>query len=89
MNYAVLTLAYLIPLGIVGWQTFFFLKDGRWIALSLISPLQWINCRWANHPNDWIGLHQLLDFVPLSFGTFVGLLLVFHFISRNEGQLNE
>lgn len=68
-------LDYLVPLllvsifaaiGILGWQVYSYLRYGEWSALSAIVVLRWLNVGWAHSPRDWVGLHDLLDAIPLS-----------------------
>lgn len=54
--------------GIIGWQIFRYLKDGDWPAVSLITALQWMGVEkpWVSNPTEWVGLHSVMDTIPLS-----------------------
>jgi hypothetical protein len=53
-------------IGIVAWQIYTYLKDGEWQSVSLITCLQYFNNTWATTPNDWQGLWNVLNMIPLS-----------------------
>jgi hypothetical protein len=59
----------LVGIGMVAWQAYWYLRDGLWEALSLITALQWLGVRWASAPMGWYGLHKVLDAVPLSIAS--------------------
>lgn len=67
-------LTALIPLGMVGWQVYGFLRNGTWISMSMLEPFKWLNVKWAYAPTDWVGLHSVLGWIPLSVGAFLVLL---------------
>ena len=74
-----LNCAIICPLGILGYQTYIFLKDGSWPPLSVIWLLNFMEVSWARSPTDWHGLHRILDAFPLSLfslGVFI-LILIF------------
>ncbi len=48
------------------WQMYKYLRFGSWSALSVIDAIKWCNVQWAASPRDWIGLHQILEWMPLS-----------------------
>ena len=58
-------------LGVVIYQAFNYLKDGFWPALSVLDVLRHAGAAWAIRPTDWYGLHQALEWAPLSLGLFV------------------
>lgn len=65
------------------YEVYLWLRSGRWLSLSLIEALQSINwdnpafISWLHYPQDWIGLHKVLAFVPLSVFLMVAGLLLF------------
>lgn len=67
---AILVLGVFAAIGILGWQIYGYLRQGEWPALSVIAALQWLNIEWARSPRDWLGLHNLLDAMPLSLVVF-------------------
>lgn len=62
------------------YQVYFYLRFGEWSSFSLISVLSELDSRpghWALNPESWVGLHYILDFIPLSLvlfftGAFLG-----------------
>jgi len=67
-NVAILTLMPLIFAGpaILSWQIYKYLRIGSWPSLSVVDALTWCNVKWATTPADWLGLHQSLEWMPLS-----------------------
>ena len=60
-------LSFSVPgLGIITWQIYIYLKNDEWNSVSLITGLKYLNNSWAAHPNDWEGLWNILNMVPLS-----------------------
>ena len=59
----------------IGLQTIKYLKFGVWEAFSGLALLKKLNFKsdWIESPNDWVGLHMLLDWVN------GGVLLMFIF----------
>jgi hypothetical protein len=51
-------------------QITFYLRKGEWKPLSVIDGLQYLTRNrpvdWLLFPQDWIGIHNLLDGTPLS-----------------------
>ncbi len=67
----------LVPIGIVGWQIYEYLRHDIWNSLSVVSALQWGGVKWANAPTDWVGLHRILDWMPLSLALVaIGILIL-------------
>jgi hypothetical protein len=61
----------LAAVGILGWQVYSYLKLGVWQPLSVVTALVWLNDPWARSPTDWLGVHKMLDEMPLSLGAFL------------------
>ena len=68
---------------VLGLQVYAWLATGTWQPASLLLPLamlaKWLPdpamVQWIERPDTWIGLHKVLDFIPLSlFLMLVGLL---------------
>lgn len=57
--------------GVLAFQIYHHLKYGSWMALSVLDILKGAGIEWAVRPTDWFGLHQSLDWVPLSAALFV------------------
>ncbi|KKX30262.1 hypothetical protein YH62_11965 [Rhizobium sp. LC145] len=72
---------------ILGWvtiavQIYWYLRGGLWTSVSIISALKQLPiekvAEWASNPLDWLGLYQLLEFLPLSgSGIILGLFITF------------
>lgn len=72
----------LAGLGVVGLQAFVWIRSGEWPPLSVIDVLRmFLDEPWLTAPKDWIGLHRILQFIPLSIGLCslgtVMLLMIF------------
>ncbi len=61
----------LAAVGMLGWQIYSYLRLGEWPSLSIITALLWLNVDWARSPNDWAGVHKILDAIPLSLTAFL------------------
>ena len=56
------------------YQTFLWLREGRWTALSVLDALKYVDTNperpyqwtWLYFPQDWIGFYKLLENTPLS-----------------------
>ena len=57
---------FTLPLPILGWQAYNYLRHGVWQPISLIDALRYANMKWAIAPTDWIGLYRFLDWIPLA-----------------------
>ena len=67
---------FLVGIGILGWQLYFYLRFNNWMSISLITALQWLNNSWAYNPNDWTGIHTILKQLPLSLSMIVIALTI-------------
>jgi hypothetical protein len=51
--------------GVLGYQIIFYLKNGAWQPLSVIDGFVYLSQErpslWLLYPQDWIGLHKLLE----------------------------
>lgn len=73
----VLTLI-LTPLGIIGWQSYGYLRYGTLWPMSIIDASKLMGSEWAYAPIDWVGLHRIFDWMPLSLAIIlVCVLLLF------------
>ncbi len=55
----------------VGFQLYHLVRFGEWMPISVIWVLQRARVEWALYPGDWIGVHKLLDWLPLSLASVV------------------
>ena len=53
-------------LGVLGSQSYMFLRESLWESMSIITGLAMMDVDWASNPTDWLGLHHILSVVPLS-----------------------
>lgn len=58
---------------IIAFQIFVFFDTGEWHKMSIIFLLQLIpeTYHWATHPQSWLGIHKILNFIPLSITVFL------------------
>lgn len=63
-------------IGTLGYQAYTYLRLGEWHGLSIINALRWAKLDWAYLPQEWLGLHRILDAIPLSMA-----LILFGFAS--------
>jgi len=57
-------------LGVLGWQALTWMKTGEWPMLTLMTGLASFGVDWASSPESWIGIHNLLAYVPLTVAVF-------------------
>jgi hypothetical protein len=62
---------FLSGAGVFIYQSYMWLRFSEWQPFSAITLLKWLNVPWAIRPEDWLGLHKLLDGLPLSLTLFV------------------
>lgn len=62
-------------------QSYQWLRFSYWEPLSVITALRWLEVPWALRPQDWFGLHKLLDGIPLFVGLPVVGLVIAGFLS--------
>jgi hypothetical protein len=68
-------LLWLAAVYLFGYQIFLYLKHGAWESISVIDGLIRFNKKtpslWLLYPQDWIGLHELLEKIPMTFGLII------------------
>lgn len=64
-------------LGIFVNQIYTYLKLGEWQPYSIVDSFKSVGLKWASTPNDWIGLWEVLNFMPLSLVLIILSLVVF------------
>ncbi len=68
----------LMCLGIWGYQIYQYLKIGEWVRISVITVLRYNEVSWAWYPTEWIGVHKILDNIPVSIASCaIGILLTY------------
>jgi hypothetical protein len=67
----ILAAGIVAAIAIVGWQVYTYLKVGAWQSLSVITALLWLHIDWARSPHDWMGVHKVLNGIPLSLTAFL------------------
>ncbi len=60
-----------VPIFIIGYQVFTYLQTGTWVPISIITLFKWIGMPWAINPQNWFGMYNILDAMPLSITVFV------------------
>jgi len=70
----------ILPVGIIGWQVYSYLRYGHWIPISIIDGLAWLGFGWALNSNqaNWVGVYEILSFLPVGLG--IWLLALFSLI---------
>ncbi|HZM34663.1 MAG TPA: hypothetical protein VFC18_09215 [Burkholderiales bacterium] len=74
-GYGVFVLGVLSGLGAFAWQCYVWLRIAYWPSMSALTLLEWLGLAWAKAPQDWLGLHALMGFVPLGFALPIAGLL--------------
>lgn len=71
-----------IAVGIPIWQVYSWIRTGEWFSISTIDFMKWadIGGLWTWAPNDFVGLHQILDKMPFCFFLFIAVMAVTFFI---------
>ena len=64
-------LEILAGIGLLVWHCFRYLQEGVFSVLSFIDMGRWLGLSWAHSPQSWLGLHEVLTYLPV----FVILLL--------------
>lgn len=72
--------------GVAMFQAVRWLKSNQWKELTVFSALEhYLALPWFQHPQDWVGLHQLavpvMKALPLS-GFLLGIGLLVLFVGR-------
>lgn len=51
------------------YQIYYWLRYAEWNSFSLLWPLSFASGGlqdWVYYPYEWVGIHKILDFLPLS-----------------------
>jgi hypothetical protein len=68
----ILAFGVLGALAIVGLQIYLYERFGEWHPLPVMAALSWWNMDWISFPDQWGGVHTILDAFPL----WLALLIV-------------
>lgn len=71
----------LLGLGILAWQVLAYLMLGTWHPISVVAALAHFEFGWAANPAEWLGLHSILETIPVSAALIVGGLLFYSFVN--------
>jgi len=65
-------------LGIFCYQIVTWLMHGYWESISILYPFYTFgNWMWAIYPDTWVGLHKILEMIPLSLTSILlGIILM-------------
>lgn len=83
---------------VFAYQLYIFLQKAEWISYSVldVAKSEFISGFavgvWAKTPESWLGVHKILDFLPLSFSLVVfGVVasLVFRGLYRDQLSANK
>jgi len=61
---------FISALGVIGWQALNWMKTDQWQTLTVLTGLSSAGVQWAAQPDSWLGIHNLLEHVPLSVAVF-------------------
>jgi hypothetical protein len=96
LSFGGIELAFLAAVFVLGYQVYLYLKSGAWVALSVIDGLLYLFRKnpplWLLYPDDWVGVHKLLDKTPLAVGfVILGILwlLVVGFLGAKLEEYQE
>src|SRR5262245_30143053 len=82
--------SWLAAVVVLGLQIILYLKNGAWLSLSVIDGLVHLSgerpSAWLLHPQDWIGLHNLLDKLPLSLGLLLLGVVAFVLLLKTAAE---
>ena len=72
-------------IGIWGYQIYYWLRYAEWSSFSLLWPLSFYSQfqDWVYYPYDWVGFHNVLDFIPLSIILILIGVFAIDFISED------
>ena len=76
LTWAGTTALYLVALdliaaiGVVAWQALNWMRTDEWQSLTVLTGLASFDVLWATEPDSWLGIHKLLQHVPLSMAVF-------------------
>ena len=62
--------ALIAALGVIGWQALNWMKTDEWQSLTVLTALASFGVPWATSPTNWLGIHNVLQHVPLSIAVF-------------------
>ena len=71
---------------VFGDQVYLYLRDGVWIKMSVLYPF-YKDWDWVSSPKDWVGLHSILEEIPLSLALIlisIGAIYLFEIIFYDE-----
>jgi len=81
------TASIVIGLPVSGFQLYVYLKHGQWPVFSTLDAIKYFArpeiWSWPWSPQDWLGLHQLLESIPL----VIFLVLLVTFIATIWGMM--
>lgn len=79
-----LAIAFLVmALPVLGLQVLYYLKEGGLLPVSVVDGLRALNVGWANDPTMLIGLHEVLNQIPLS-PVLLSLAALCYFLGRRS-----
>lgn len=65
---------------VVGKQCYTYLRYGVWESRSVIDLMRFFGSNWAASPDDWIGLYNVLEWMPMS----IALVLAGFFLATAD-----
>ncbi len=74
-----------VGLLVLGYQAYSYLRTGEWLELSALDGLKYVVNKyivspetwpWLWYPRDWVGIHDLLQILPLSLFVVLVVTLI-------------
>ena len=76
--FSIISILILSTLVLWGFQSYWYLKNGVWGSISFIDGLAYCELSWAKKPEDWLGLWELFQKLPLAAFFIAVSIWVFH-----------
>jgi hypothetical protein len=85
----VVGVSLLITVGTFAYQVFLFLKQGYWTTFSATDFCAGeMKIQWCAAPNDWLGLHKVLEFLSPGGALFLAsAVLLWLYVGISESGL--
>lgn len=81
----------LTGIGLFCYQVYIWLRTGEWTAYSVLYGLSYFDNlkEWVVYPTSWIGIHKLLDKIPLSLFLIVVWCCLFFVVISIINEIRE
>ena len=87
ISWLLIVISFISGLSIFGYQVYYYLKNGTWFSISLIDSFAYIGSDWALQPNNWYGIWNLLNKIPLSMMlAFIAIQWAYNILNSIENK---